>query len=324
MTLDDVRVFAKVAEVQSFTAAARLLGMPKQTVSRRVAELEAALGVQLLRRTTRSLHLTELGERYAERCSELVRLADLANRELTDAAGEPRGRLRITADPLFGETFLTDILVEYAKRWPAVELDVLLTQRRVDLVEEGYDVAVRIGTIDDSALQSRRLGPACVRYCASPAYLERRGTPAKPDDLTGHDCVVISVEGAPMRWPFQTKKGVSLVSPKGRLKVNSFRVAQAAALGGLGISIFPAFACEADIRAGKLVPVLDDHLVDAGSVWLVHPSHRQLALRVRAFLDLASARLRESPAWVVEWMREAPGVRKAAATQPPRVAAGSR
>jgi DNA-binding transcriptional LysR family regulator len=303
MMLDDVRVFAKVAEVGSFTAAARLLGMPKQTVSRRVAELERALGVQLVRRSTRALQLTELGARYAERCAELVRLADDANRELRDAAGEPRGRLRVTADPLFGETFLSDVLVEYATRYPAVELDVVLTQRRVDLVEEGFDVAVRIGAIDDSSLVGRRLGPACVRYCASPEYVARRGVPSRPEELAEHDCVVICVDGVAMRWPFRTAKGTTVVTPKGRLRVNSFRVAQAATLRGLGISIFPAFACEEDIRAGRLVPVLDEYLADAGSVWLVHVSHRQLALRVRAFLDLAGKRLCESPAWIVDWMR---------------------
>ena len=299
MNLDDLRLFAKVVEAGSFTAAARVLAMPKQTLSRRIAELERELDVQLLRRTTRKLHLTEVGAAYAARCAELVRLAEDAHRAVSDAREEPAGALRITADPLFGELFLAPLAIEFAQRWPRVALDLVLTQRRVDLVDEGFDIAFRIGHIDDSALIATQLGPARIRYCASPAYLAARGTPAEPGDLAHHDCVVLVADSAPMRWPFRGGRGLQLLSVCGRMRVNNFAVAHAATLGGLGIGLYPAFLCEADLAAGRLAPVLDDFVPDAGAVWLVYPARRGSAAAVRAFLDLAIARFRPAPPWVV-------------------------
>jgi DNA-binding transcriptional LysR family regulator len=266
MRLEDMRLFARVAEAGSFTAAARLLGMPKQTVSRRIAELEGALDAQLLHRTTRRLHLTELGAAYAQRCSEIVRLADEANRAVTEARQTPAGVLRVTADPVFGEAFLSGLVVEYARRFPAVEVEVLLTRRHVDLVEEGFEVAFRVGRVDDPALTATSLGPARVRYCASPAYLKRHGRPATPEELARHACIAVVSDGAPVRWPFRGDAGLRLVPVAGRLRFNSFAMAHAAALAGLGIAIFPEFACADDLRHRRLSAVLDDHVVDVGAV----------------------------------------------------------
>ena len=171
MKLEDMRLFARVAAARSFTGAARQLGIPKQTLSRRVAGLEHALGVRLLHRTTRRLYLTEVGAAYAERCDEVIRMAEEANRSVTDAGEVPKGTLRVTADPVFGEAFLGGVITEFARRWPEVHVEVVLTRRRVDLVEEGFDLAFRVGRVDDPALTATRLGPARVRYCASPRYL---------------------------------------------------------------------------------------------------------------------------------------------------------
>jgi len=292
-----MRLFARVAEARSFTRAARLLGMPKQTLSRRIAELEAALGVELLHRTTRRLQLTDVGAVYAERCAELARLADDANRAVTDAHPEPRGLLRVTADPVFGEAFLTALLVEYARRWPEVSLEVSLTRRRVDLVEEGFDVAFRVGAVDDPALEATALGPARVRYCASPGYLARRGRPARPGDLARHDCILVAAGGAPVRWPFRGAKGLDLVPVAGRLRFSSFAMAHAAALAGLGVALFPEFACARDLGRKRLRSVLDDFCVDVGAVWLAHPARRLRSPRVQAFVELARARLAARP-WV--------------------------
>ena len=290
-----MRLFAKVAEAKSFTAAAALLGVPKQTLSRRVADLERALGVQLIHRTTRRLHLSEAGAAYAARCNEIVRLADEANRAVSDAHQVPCGTLRITADPVFGEVFLTDLVVEYARMWPEIHIDVVLTRRRVDLIEEGFDVAFRIGQIDDPALSGFRLGPARVRYCASPAYIARRGAPATPEELEGHECLLVVSEGAPMRWPFRGKRGIAMVPVSGRLTFTSFAMARAATLAGLGIAIFPEFACAEDVRHGRLVPVLEDWVVEVGAVWLVHAARRLVTARVRAFADLARERFGPPP-----------------------------
>ena len=303
ISLEDMRLFAKVAKAKSFTVAAQHLRMPKQTLSRRVAELERALGVQLMQRTTRRLQLSAVGAAYAERCEEMQRIAEEANRAVCDAQETPSGMLRITADPVFGEAFLGDLVIEYARRWPEVRLDVVLTRRRVDLVEEGFDVAFRIGEVSDPALAGVRLGPARVRTCASPAYVAKRGAPKTPADLGRHDCIVVSSDGAESRWPFAGKKGLSMVPVSGRLVLTSFSMAREAALKGLGIAIFPEFACANDVREKRLVPLLEDHRAEVGGVWLVHAARRFLAARARAFVELTRERFGREPPWLVDSMK---------------------
>ena len=270
--------------------------MPKQTVSRRVAELERVLGVQLLHRTTRRVRVSEVGAAYAARCAEIARIAGEANRAVRDARETPSGTLRITADPVFGEAFVGGLVIEYARRWPDVRVEVVLTRRRVDLVEEGFDVAFRVGVVDEATLGGFCLGPARVRYCASPAYLAKRGAPSTPHDLSRHDCIVVASEGAENRWPFASKKGLGMVPVAGRLRVTSFAMAHAAALAGLGIAIFPEFACAEDVSTRRLVPVLDAHRVDVGGVWVLYPMRRFLPARVSAFVDVTRERFgRELP-----------------------------
>jgi DNA-binding transcriptional LysR family regulator len=292
VSIDDMRLFARVAELGSFTRAAERLGMPKQTLSRRIAELERALGVVLMQRTTRRLHLSEAGASYARRCEELVRLAEDANRALADADDAPRGTLRVTADRTFGEAFVSDLVIAYQRRWPEVHLDVVLTSRRVDLIEEGFDIAFRIGHVDDPSLSGVQLGPARVRYCASPAYLRRHHAPAKPADLARHACIVVAESDAATRWPFRGRggRGVALAPVRGPLRTNSFAMAHAAVLAGAGIGIFPEFACSQDLRARRLVSVLDSFRVEVGSIWLLHAARPLVTSRVRAFVELARER----------------------------------
>lgn len=291
MRLEDMRWFAALAEARSFTRASQKLGIPKQTLSRHIAELESSLDVQLLHRTTRRVALTDAGAAYAARCEEIVRLADEANRAITDAGASPRGVLRITADPVFGEAFLAPVIVEYATQFREVQIDVVLTRRKVDVIEEGFDVAFRVGQIEDTTLTATALGPARVRYCASPAYLARRGRPESPAGLAEHDCIVVAADGSAVRWPFRGRKRPELVAVSGRLRLNSFAIAHEAARAGLGIAIFPEFACADDLAAKRLTSVLDDWTVEVGSVWLVHPAARYLSARVRTFVELAVARL---------------------------------
>lgn len=287
--IDDMRVFAAVAEARTITAAAQRLRIPKQTVSRRIAELERALGVPLMHRTTRRLHFTDVGAAYAARCAEMVRLADEANRAVTESDDVPRGTLRVTADPVLGDAFVGPLVIEYARRWPEVAVELSLARRRVDLIEEGFDVAFRVGHVDDAALSGKQLGPARVRYCASPAYVRRRGAPATPDELADHDCLVVS-DGGAARWPFRGKTAPRFVPVTGRLTTTSFATARAAALAGLGIAIFPEFTCADDLRRRRLVPVLQDWTVEVGAIWLLHPARRILPARVRAFLELSRGR----------------------------------
>ena len=290
--IDDMRLFAELAEAGSLTGAAARLGMPKQTVSRRLVELETALGVQLAQRTTRRLRLTDVGRAYAVRCREVARLADEANHAAAAVAGdEPRGTLRITADPTFGEAFLPGLSAQFLALHRKVRLEVVLTARHVDLVDEGFDLAFRVGRLEDSSLVARRLGPARLRCCAAPEYLARRGPPADPAALTEHDCIELSPRSGPSRWPFHDPGGgVQSIVVAGRIQVNSLPMAREVARAGLGIANLPAFACEADVAAGLLETVLDDWTIDVGGVHVVYPPQRFLAARVRRFVDLAIER----------------------------------
>jgi DNA-binding transcriptional LysR family regulator len=294
--LDEMRIFAKVAEAKSFTGAARLLRMPKQTVSRRVAQLEASLGIELMHRTTRRLQLTDAGAAYAERCAEIVRLAEDANRAATDVHAVPRGTLRITADPVFGDAFVAGLVNEYAARYPETRAEVVLTRRRVDLIEERFDVAFRVGRPEDAALSAIELGAARVRYCASPAYVARRGAPSTATELADHDCLVVS-DGGPTRWPVPSARGMTLIPVSARLLFSSLSMAHAAATAGLGVALFPEFACADDLRRGTLVAVLGARAIDVGSVWLLYPAARFVPARVRAFVELARERF-TNPPWL--------------------------
>ena len=288
--IEDMRLFARVAETRSFTAAARLLSIPKQTLSRRIAELERALGVALLHRTTRRLQLTDAGAAYAERCAEIARIADDANRAVSDGVSTPRGTLRVTADPVFGDAFVSEIVTEYARRWRDVRIEVVLTRRRVDLIEERFDVAFRVGNVSDASLTGVMLGPARVRYCVSPSYAARHGAPARPSDLGHHDCIVVTSDGTASHWPLPARRGVRLVPITGRLTFSSFTMARTAALAGLGVALFPEFACADDLRRKRLVPVLGGCVVDVGAIWLLHVARPHVPSRIRAFVDLCRER----------------------------------
>lgn len=289
--LEDMRIFARVAVAGSYTGAARLLGMPKQTVSRRMAELEAELGVPLIQRTTRRLRLTENGLAFAERCAEVVRLADEAVEYIKTTVASPRGNLRITADRLFGDCFLGPLVARYAQRYPEVGLEVMLTPRVVDLVEEGFDVGFRVGQSEAPGLVSVALGKAEICYCASPDYLLAFGEPTEPLQLRHHQCIIDNHD----HWPF---RGVGRVAVTGRLRFNSFPMVRQAVTAGLGIGLFPAFACQTELASGQLVKLLEDWVPEVGSVYLVFPSHRYQAARLRAFVELALEEFQAHPPWL--------------------------
>ena len=299
ISLDDMRVFAAVARAGSFSAAARDLKAPKQTVSRRIAALETALGVQLLQRTTRSMSLTEDGALYLRRCEDIVARADDANRELLDrVAGQATGVLRLSADPVFADFFLGDVITQYLDENPMVTIDLDLTARHVDIVAEGFDAAIRVGALPDSSLIARRLGSAKIRYCASPAYAEVRGLPEKPADLAAHDCVVQRLGADPPRWPFRGAKGPQWVPVSGRFFVNDFRMALNAVHRGLGIGLFPAFICDQAITDGTLVPVLDDWLIqDFGGIYVVYAKPAPPSRKLSAFLDMVTKAFSGEAPW---------------------------
>jgi DNA-binding transcriptional LysR family regulator len=303
LRLEDMRLAAALTDAESFTAVGKRLGVPKQTVSRRIAEMEAELGLRLVERTTRAFRLTDGGRRYAERCAEIMRLADEAADEARGQSGEIAGTLRITADPLLGELFLPPIIAAFLRAHPKAAVDAVLTSRFVDLVEEGIDVGLRVGGLPDSSLVAQTIAPARLVYVASARYLRSRGTPRSPHDLAGHDCVALAPEGSAVRWAFVEAGEIRWVRVAARVRVNSLAMAKHAALEGLGVANLPLFACARELEERRLVPLLRAETAAFGGIHVVHSSKRLVPARVRAFVTMAVDALRARP----ELRDEAPG-----------------
>lgn len=278
-------VFAEVVDAGGITAAAERLGVRKSTVSRRLAALEERLGTRLLERNTRRLRLTEPGREYHAHCARLVAEARAVNEAVSASRGTPRGTLRLATESLLGE-LLTPLLAEFLLRHPQVRVEVSLAQASVDLIAEEYDLAVRTGPLGDSSLVARPLGQVRTGYYASPAYLRRRGVPQDPEELAGHECVQVAEAGTSEVWFFVGPRGASTVPVAGRLRVPSLRAGHAAARAGLGLVRLPTALALEDVRTGALVPVLEAHCPPGLALHAVYPSRRQLAPKVRAFLEV--------------------------------------
>jgi len=297
---DAITAFARVVETGSFARAADRLGVSVSSVSRHVTELEAHLGARLLNRTTRSLSLTEPGRAFHERSVQL--LADLEEAEASAGAGAvvPHGTLRLTAGVTFGTHHLAPAIAEFTGRFPDMRFDVELSDRIVDLVDEGFDAAVRIGAVGGQNLVARRIGSTQLVCCASPDYLARHGEPRAPDELAQHACLVY--EYAPQRevWPFVDRAGRERrVRIAGPVRANNGAFLIALAIGGRGIGYEPDFIVGPDVRAGRLVPILRDFAPPATGIHVVYPSRRHLSAKVRAFADFLIERFRE-PAWTLD------------------------
>jgi len=295
--LNDILVFARVAHERSFTKAAQTLGMPKSTVSERVARLEAKLGVRLLERTTRSLRLTASGSAYFARVSRIVQELDEADAAVTAAHAMPRGLLRVGSPLLFAQVFLADVTSEYLARYPDVQVELVVADRAFDLLEEGLDVAVHVLGAMDAQHVARKLGIG-ERVCvAAPGYVAARGMPAAPADLGEHDCLASGPSGQ-VTWTFEREGASHAIAIVARYAVSSIELVHRAALAGHGIAVLPSFLCANDLERGKLVPVLREWSPGEVSVHLVYPSSRHLAARVRAFVDLVIERLPAFPSSV--------------------------
>jgi DNA-binding transcriptional LysR family regulator len=290
--------FARVAETRSFSEAARHLQTSKSVVSRQIMALEADLGARLFHRTTRSLTLTEAGQGYYERVSRILADVDEANLSVSRLQTAPRGRLRVNAPMSFGVRHLAPAIPDFLARHPEVELDVSMNDRFVDLVDEGFDVAVRIGRLTDSGLVARKLAPLRRIVCASPAYLATRGVPQTPGDLAGHDCLSYSNMAVSDEWSFVGSDGKPMaVAVRGRLRVNNGDTLRIAALKGLGLVTQPTFIVGADLQAGTLVGVLTEYVAQDGAVYAVYPHARHLSPKVRAFVDFLAERFGPRPYW---------------------------
>ena len=290
LDLNDILVFARVVEAGSFTAAARLLDMPKTTVSRRIAALEREVGIRLLQRTTRSLSVTDAGRLYYDRSSQALRTIQDANLRLAEARAEPSGTIRISAPVGFG-SFLSGTVSSFLAMYPKTMVELRLTDDRLNLVEDGIDLAFRTGVLPDSTLIARKLGSTHRILCASPDYLAGRGVPEAPADLAFHHCVIAGKSAASAHWLLEGPHGQETVMVSGRFAANEMQAVIAAAIAGYGIAQLPDRMAEASIADGRLRRVLDDYTTPAGGLYAVYPSSRHLSPAVKAFIELAAERL---------------------------------
>jgi DNA-binding transcriptional LysR family regulator len=283
MDLNLVQTFARVAEAQSFTGAARALGLPKSSVSRAVSRLEEELGVRLLERTTRRLNLTDEGRTYYE--SALRGLTELSEgeRRVAELQGDPRGLVRLTAPVDLDEGPLVDLVLDFQKKYPRIHLEVSFSNRLVDLAQEGFDIAIRAGRMQDSSLIARKIGSSDAWLFASPAYLKRRGRPRTPADLAGHDCVLFNPRHERATWPLTGPKGLEPVEVSGIFHTDNLAFVRQLVLGGAGIGLIPSTMGQADLREKRLQRVLPDHDVRGAAVYVVVPSMQHLPRRVSLF-----------------------------------------
>lgn len=284
--LDEIAVFVHVVKAGSFTAAARQRGVPKSTLSRAVTRLEEVMRARLLRRSSRTLALTDAGRAFYDRAApHIAGIADAAESSLAREE-QPHGLLRVTAPVDVGESFLADLLVRFLARYPLIRVEVDLSSRRVNLLEEGVDVALRAaGKLDDASLVAKKLGATAAQLFASPAYLARRGTPTTPEELTEHDCVLFRPEEGQNEWLLEGPSGPIKVVVKGRLGGGDFAFLRAAVRTGAGIGVLPAFTAARDLAEGHLVRVLPGWSRAAGTLYLVYPLSPHLPRKVVVFRD---------------------------------------
>ncbi|GAB6043703.1 LysR family transcriptional regulator [Endothiovibrio diazotrophicus] len=288
--LNEMTIFVKVVEAGTFTGAARALALPKSTVSRKVAALEERLGVRLLQRTTRQVTLTELGAAYYERCARVVQEAEEAERVVSHSREAPCGRLRLSAPVELAE-WLGGAITDYLVHYPQVEVELDLTHRYVNLVEEGFDLVLRGGQLADSTLIARRLYTSRLVVCATATYLAQHGEPDTPRALKEHDCLL---HGGPEPLHFSGSHGATTVTLQPRLRANNLHLIRNAALAHLGVAIIPDDFCRRELSDGRLVELLRDWSLPEGGLYAVYPSPRHLTPKVRNFLELLTERIERS------------------------------
>ena len=295
--LSNMIAFVAVADTGGFTAAAAKLGLSRAAVSKSVMQLESHLGTRLLNRTTRRVSLTEIGRVYHERCQDILRDIEEVEAIASEQADKPQGLLRVSAPTSFGRLHLYRAIPAYLIQYPEVRISLSFSDRFVDVVSEGIDVAVRIAKLQDSSLIARKIAPCRRILCASPHYLQQRGEPQVPQDLALHPCLVYSNEAKAEKWTLRGPAGSESVNVNGPLCANNGDILCAAAVEGLGITLLPTFIVGTEIRAGRLVQVLPQYTPNEISVHTVFPSRRYLSARIRTFVDFLADYFSETPAW---------------------------
>ncbi len=282
--LEDMQIFVGTVDAQSFTAAADKLGLSKQFISRRIMALEDRLGVRLLNRTTRKLSITDAGTAYYERAHKIIDEVQEAEQLVSNRNATPRGTLRLSAPMSFGTLHLGPAIARFMEHYPEVRIELDLSDRFVDIVGEGYDMAIRIGHLGDSSLIARQIAPAQIVACASPAYLKQRGTPQTPAELKDHDLLLYG-HSRNVEWTFYAQGKALQVPVKGRLRANNGELACAAATAGLGIVLLPTFIVGKALREKQLVTLLNEWAPLPLTIYAVYPQHRQSSLVVKTLAD---------------------------------------
>jgi DNA-binding transcriptional LysR family regulator len=293
MDLNEIAVFTRVVQAGSFTAAARVLGMPKSTVSRKVAELEERLDARLLQRTTRKLSLTDAGRTYFEYGVRIVNELESAERAVGSLQDTPRGRLRVTA--LLNAAWLGEIVAEYLKRYPEVQLELLCTGRQVDLIEERFDLGIRAGVLADSSLVARSLGSVTWYLVATSGYFKKRRRPRTPEELRQHACLLFGAGSPAVNLRLQRADQAEQVALTAHLLVSDMDILHAAARAGIGIALLPAFVCLDDLRAQRFERVLGEWTAPATPVHAVYPTARHVSAKVKSFVEHLQKRMTPPP-----------------------------
>src|SRR5262245_20715338 len=290
-------VFTKVVATGSLSSAARELGLSPAMVSRRLAALEARLGVRLVNRTTRSLHLTDEGASCYESCSRVLAEIEHANASVAARRQEPQGTLRVALPAAFGNQYVAPLVPQFAARYPAVQLFLSLSDRTINLVEDGFDLAIRIAALEDSSLAARKLAPNRRVLCASPEYLRRQGPPSAPADLAQHNCLLASDFGT--AWEYTDPEGKpGSVRVSGRYVCDNWEVLREWALAGLGIALKSTWDVRRHLASGALVPLLPGYSFDSDvAIYAVYPHRRHLPAKTRAFIDFLADSFGPEPFW---------------------------
>ncbi len=296
--LNDVAVFVAVVDAGSFTRAAERLKVSRPVVSKQVSRLEESLGVRLLNRTTRRLSLTEAGRIFHAQTSRGLEDIAEARAEVSRLQEQPRGVLRINVPMSFGILHIAPLLPAFMQQYPELTVEMDLNDRKLDVIEEGFDASVRISDLPDSTLVARRLAPCRHVIVAAPAYLERHGIPDRPEDLLEHEVLSYSLQQSAQAWHFLDPGGQpTQVAVAGRLQVNNSLALREALLAGMGIARTPTFLVGDDLRQGRLTTVLDACRSLEVSIYIVYPQRRYLSPKVRAFADFLAAKIKDPPYW---------------------------
>ncbi len=289
--------FARVVEARNFSEAARRMGASKSRVSKAIARLERSLGARLLNRSTRVLSLTEVGTAFYEHCRRIVEEATQAEQVVGHLQSEPRGMLKLTAPVAFGTLHVAPALPEFLARYPDLGLDMTITDRVVDLVEEGYDLAIRITRDPGLDLVARKLAPVRRVVCATPGYFKRRGVPRTPADLAGHNCLHYTHFGGPGEWRLNGPNGEIAVPVAGSLRINDDEALSKAVLGGLGVALLPTFLIGKELQSGTLQAVLADYAPPEQRIYAVRLPSVHLPAKVRVIIDFLLTRFGPLPYW---------------------------